>query len=70
MTAAALPNFAPNLSPMFKVPQTSVTNPNIFSAALQQQIVAANMMLGDIVAGRQQPFATALQHQMAQIHQQ
>ena len=70
MTAAALPNFAPNLSPMFKVPQNSVTNPNIFSAALQQQIVAANMMLGDIVAGHQQPFATALQHQMAQIHQQ
>ena len=58
-------------SPLFNVPQhTSSVNSNFFAAALQQQIAAANSLPGGISAGQHnQPFATALQQQIAQIHQ-
>jgi membrane-bound ClpP family serine protease len=60
----------PTFSPLFNVPQTSSVNSNFFAAALQQQIASANSVPGGIAAGQhQQPFATALQQQIAQIHQ-
>ena len=64
-TATTLPTF----SPLFNVPQTSSVNSNFFAAALQQQIANANAVPGGIANAGQQPFATALQHQIAQIHQ-
>jgi hypothetical protein len=61
----------PTFSPLFNVPQTSSVNSNFFAAALQQQIATANSIPGGIAAAGQhhQPFATALQQQIAQIHQ-
>jgi len=58
-------------SPLFNVPQTSSVNSNFFAAALQQQIATANSIPGGMAATGQhhQPFATALQQQIAQIHQ-
>ena len=61
----------PTFSPLFNVPQTSSVNSNFFAAALQQQIASANSIPGGMAAAGQhhQPFATALQQQIAQIHQ-